>query len=429
MSNKNVSYSWYGIFVWILATLFFLYEYFLRALVGSISFALMRDIHLTTEQFSLIGSAYYIAYAGMQIPVGILVDRFGVKYLLTLAAGFCTLGIFWFAFVHSFGPAFIARFMIGLGSSFAFVSLLVISSNWFSSKHFGFLSGMIQFLGGLGPLLAGAPFVFLVNRSGGWRIALLYIACFGVLITLFILLFIKEKPEGCKKRVLLLDPHQSLTAKLRKILVNTQVWSVGAYTATNYASIILLGAFWGTTFLRIKGLPHTKAALIASMVWLGMAVGSPLFGKASDYFKRRKFFLILASFCGLVGTSAILYLNFSNQIFLSIAFFLTGCAGAGQALAFPTVAEHFSPKFKGAVMGFNNTACMIFGAFIPLLVSSIVQTLSLLEGSQTLTYTAFVQGLSIMPIFFIISILIAIFGIKETFGRQQGIQILSVNRS
>ncbi|WP_235206122.1 MFS transporter [Coxiella burnetii] len=156
--------SFLGLIIWLIAALFFLYEFFLRTFIGTVAHQIIPDLHLTPESFALIGSAYYIAYAIMQIPVGVLADKFGVKLIMIFAVLVCAVATWLFAQSTGFGFAFFSRFLMGFGSSFAFICLLVIAVTWFPRRYFGFFAGTSQFIGTMGPLLAGGPLVFFSQR-------------------------------------------------------------------------------------------------------------------------------------------------------------------------------------------------------------------------------------------------------------------------
>jgi MFS family permease len=204
-----------GIFIWLIAAIFFLYEFFLRTFVGSIAHQLIHDLHLNIEQFTLIGSAYYLAYGLMQIPVGILADKFGVKKVMIFSTLTCALSTFLFAHSHSFVEAVLGRFFMGFGSSFAFICLLVIVSNWFPKRFFGFFAGISQFIGTMGPALAGGPLVsWLVDTHTNWRLALSSIGAFGIVLAVLTLLFVKSKPRGGKDTFLFLSKNESILIRL-----------------------------------------------------------------------------------------------------------------------------------------------------------------------------------------------------------------------
>ena len=404
--------------MWFLAVLFFFYEYFLRAFVGTLATQIMPALSITAEELAWIGSGYYIAYALMQLPVGILIDRYGSRLLLSIACAICALAALWFGFVHHFIDAFFSRFLMGLGSAFGFIGLLAIALNWFPKKHFAFMTGLSQFLGVIGPLCAGAPLVLLMQiYDNNWRMLLISIGILGLIITLAITLFLRNRPKRSGHALIHVETPTPLAKKLTILTRTPQAWMTMLYAATNYASVPLLGAFWGTSYMQTRGFNQSTAAFIASMVWLGLAAGCPIAGKISDSIKRRKICLISLSFLGIFTSLLILYFPISSKTLLSLLFFLVGFAGSGQSVSFATIREQVSSKLKVTVLGFNNFGIISLAALVPPLVSTYMHGL---QKSATInTLTAFNTGLTIIPILFTISFLIAIFFITETFCRPQ----------
>ena len=244
-----------GIFIWLIAALFFLYEFFLRTFVGSIAHQLIHDLQLSINQFTLIGSAYYLAYGLMQIPVGILADKFGVKKIMIFAMLMCALATFLFAHSHSFTEAFLGRLFMGFGSSFAFVCLLVIASNWFPKRFFGFFAGASQFIGTMGPVLAGGPLIsWLVDSHTNWRFALSTVGTFGIVLAFLTFFFVKDKPKGAQNTVLFLSKNEPILLRLKRLLTTKQAWTIAVYSASIYVSIAVMAAVWGTDYLQAVGL-------------------------------------------------------------------------------------------------------------------------------------------------------------------------------
>lgn len=418
MEQKTVSF--FGIFVWTLAILFFFYEFFLRIFIGTIATGVMRDLHLTIRQFSIVGSAYYLVYGLMQVPVGILTEKIGTRIILTLAALVCTIGVFWFALAHSFYPALFSRLLIGFGSSFAFVSLLILSLNWFPKKYFAFLCGFSLFLGAVGPILAGAPLAYVYKVvDGNWRLILFWIGIFGSILTLFLGIFMRTKSKVEEQTVIFITPYEPLYKKLLQLFFNAQAWCVLLFSSLLYCPLPLLGAYFGTSYLETRGFEKTKAAFLVSLIWVGYAVGNPIIGKLSDLIKRRTPFLILFALIGCLATIYLLYFSSNNYWILLGLFFLIGLASSSQGLAYALIVEHTPKKLHSAALGLNNAAGMLFGAIIPPIAGFIIQMALRLSGKVTLTQTEYVEGLSLLPILYGLGTVLAIFFIKETFCRPQ----------
>lgn len=414
--SKGKRLTLYGLFIWGLAVLFFFYEFFLRVLPATVSSEIIASFEINLEQFAMIASAYYLTYAFMQIPVGLLLDRFPVRLLVTAAIALCAFGTLWFAFAQGFVAAYVARLFIGMGSSFGFVALMIVTLNWFPKKYFAFMLGWGQFLGAIGPLVAGGPVALAMSATGGdWRKIFLYVAGFGILLTLLIGLLIRGKPSS-KSSVIFVDRKEPLKVRLKLLFQKSQFWWILLYAGTVYVAMPLLGAFWGTAYLKTRGFSQAAAASIISMIWVGLAVGSPILGRLSDQFRRRSPFIILCAAVGVIGSFLVLYTPSINPFFLGFLFFLIGIGGAGQNISFALVAENSPKSLRATALAMNNTALTGFAAIVPPFVTSIIQHYS---PGDHLTEMAFERGLLVLPLCFFIALLIAVFGIRETYCRQQ----------
>jgi MFS family permease len=220
---------------------------------------------------------------------------------------------------------------------------------------------------------------------------------------------------NCTNLIVFVDRKASLGKRIRNLLSLSQVWWILIYAATIYVALPVLGAFWGTSYLQTRGFEKPAAALIISMIWVGLAVSSPLFGKISDLMHRRKPISVLCSLIGIVSSLLFLFTPSTNEYYLALLFFGIGIAGSGQGLSFAIMSEQV-PSLKATALGLNNTAIMGFAALMPLVITSIISRYS---ENQEFTEIAFERGFVILPICFVISFLVAVFGIDETFCRQQ----------
>ncbi|PIS02469.1 MAG: MFS transporter [Chlamydiae bacterium CG10_big_fil_rev_8_21_14_0_10_42_34] len=407
--------AFFNFFIWLLAIIFFFFEFFLRVLPATFSQSIITSLNISAQQFALIGSAYYLTYSLMQIPVGILIDQFGTRRLVTLAAATCSIGALWFGYTESFIPAFISRLMIGFGSSFGFVTLVVVTLNWLPKKYFAFFIGCGQFLGAIGPLLAGAPIAILLkDLHNNWRIIFLFIAIFGAILTLLFAIFMRDNPVPNDQPILHKD--ESFLTNIKILLSVPQIWWIITYAGFNYVALPLLGAFWGTAYLESRGFDKPSAAFMVSMIWVGLAAGSVLFGRFSDATRRRKPSIIICAALGIVGSLFILITTSMNTYYLSFLFFIVGVAGSGQNISFALIAERSPQYLHATAFGINNTAIMAFAALIPPVVTSFMHNIS---QNKKLTEASFEQGLIVIPVFFAISLLITLFGIRETYCKQQ----------
>ena len=418
ISSEKQSINWLGLVIWSIAALFFLYEFFLRTFVGTVAHQIIPDLNLNAETFSILGSAYYLAYAVMQIPVGILVDKFGVKRIMIFATLVCAAATYLFAHASGFYSAVAGRLLMGFGSSFAFVCLLVIAVTWFPRKLFGFFAGASQFIGTMGPLLAGGPLIVLMaEQHTSWRTALTEISIIGVILALLIVLIVKNKPRGGESVLIFLHSEKSIKERLRRLVLNHQAWWIALYSATNYVSLALLGAVWGTEYLQTRGLSQVYAADMISLAWLGYAIGCPALGALSDITKRRKPVLCFCAILGLCTTSLIVFSSLHAKALYTVLFFMLGVAASGQNIGFATITEQVSSTTRATALGLNNGAIVLLSALVPPVVSYFINAAA--QHQTVLRADDFIVGLSIMPILYAVALLISLFMIKETFCKPQ----------
>lgn len=408
-----------GCFIWSLAALFFLYEFFLRTFVGTVADQIIPDLHLSLEAFSLLGTAYFAAYGLMQIPVGILCDKFGAKKIMIFATLMCALATFLFAHSTNFTTAFLSRFFMGFGSAFALVCLFVLTLNWFPQKYFGFFAGASQFVGTMGPILAAGPLMtVMLALHESWREALAQTGSFGIVLAVLIFLFVKNKPVWKEKEIIYLQRHEPLMIQIKRLAKNIQVWLIAFYSASVYVAISLLAAVWGTDYLDIKGFEQIYSAYIISISWVGFAIGCPVLGLISDVMKRRKPTLIFAA---ILGFFAILIMTFwpkANFWIFSIAFFCLGIAAAGQNVGFATIAEQVDPRVRSTALGLNNGMILFFSSIIPPIAGWMLEVAA---GSHMkyLQHNDFFWMFSMLLIFYVIAFMISTIFLKETYCKPQ----------
>ncbi len=415
--TKNSPVSSLGIIIWLLAAIFFLYEFFLRTFVGSVAHEIIPDLKLSIEQYALLGTAYYVSYGLMQIPVGILADKFGVRNIMAFATFICALAAFLFSHATNFYEAFFSRLLMGFGSAFAFICLLVIVVSWFPRKNFGFLAGFSQFIGTLGPLFAAGPLIaMMVASHSTWRVSIMYAGVFGLVLAILIYFMVRDNPYADSK--ISDHPKAPLWERLKALAKMPQAWYCAAYTGTVYISISLLGAIWGMEYLEAQGLSQTTAADIISFAWLGYAVGCPLLGGISDVAKRRKPTLIMSAALGLIAVVWLTYFPVFSHWLYGLLFIAVGVAASGQNVAFATVSEHVDFNIKATALSLSNGSISLFNSTMPLMVGYGIQLASHGDVSH-LKPQDFILGFSVMPVLFLAALLIARFLIKETYAKPQ----------
>lgn len=418
LSPRAALYSWSVVS---LGALFYCYEYLLRTSPSVMTQELMRYYHLTGAQFgNLSGSFYYYSYVVMQIIVGLLMDRFGPRRLLTVACALCALGAYLFACSDQLVIAMIGRFLIGFGSAFAFVGAAKLATIWLPPERFAFVSGIIFCLGMLGAMFGEIVLHYLV-QTVGWQTAIFSAAAAGLVITAIIWLVVRDINPFHE------DHYSHHTPTLREVLLglvqalkSTQVWLVGSVGCLFYLFLSAYAELWAPSYLeQARGLDANVAVNANSMVFLGCAIGAPLWGWFSDMIERRRLPLMMSGVGSLITICTLLYVPQLSVTEVSILSFLFGFISSAQILVFAVVREVTPIKISGTSIGLLNMLVMFGGIIFPPIVGRLLDmnwlgTLS--DGARVYSGHAFTIALSVLPVGIVLGILVT-FCIRETYCR------------
>ncbi len=408
---KETEFSKKGFVVWGVCALFFLYEFFLRLSLGTFQHPLMHDLHLTSFQYALLSTTLFsVMYGLMQLPVGVLIDNFGLKKVLLVGACICALACFGFAFATNYLSAAIARLLMGLGASVGFLSLLVSVHEWMPHRHNALFIGLSQFIGTLGPMAGAGPLEDLVASAHiPWQVVFQVLGGIGLGLFLLIMLFVENHHEQAEKYVILKRPQNARLLFL-KIFSRAQAWYIAFFSGSVYFAIEYLSENEGRIFLSLKGFSASFSSYMITLAWIGYALGCPILGFLSDYFERRKKILVLVAVSGLLGICLVIFSV--NKQLLMIGFFLLGLAASGQSVAFAIMAEQFKRQFVAIGLALNNAVITVFVATnAPVIAFVLDKSRTGAHFGLSDYYTAF----SLLIVAAVIALLMSVFFIKETF--------------
>lgn len=269
--------------VWGLAAAFYFYELMLLVSTSVMLDDLTRTFSTSAEQLGSLAAFYYYAYASMQIPVGLLMDRYGPRILLTLAAGFCAIGCLIFGFAPSLGVAELGRFVMGVGGSFAVVGCLKLASLWFPVNRFALLTGIMVAVGMMGGVFGQAPVATLVMNVG-WRQTALWGAVTGAILSVIIWFVVADYPFKTTREMMKKQMATDLSEDLKMwlkfalvVLVFFYPFYVMSFTSTYSEWGLLYGGFylgWLICLLFYKRAHHDTPLVRIPLAVLGLIAGT-----------------------------------------------------------------------------------------------------------------------------------------------------------
>jgi len=166
-----------------------------RLSTAVLSGELTVDFSITAAQLGTLHASFFVIYAIVQIPTGVLVDRYGPRYVGASGAFVLSAGAIGFTLSGGYLGAFLSRAIIGLGSGVIFVSLLRFAANWYRTDEFAMMTGLTAGIGGLGAILATTPLAISVEWFG-WRPTVLALGIVGFVSGGLIFAFVRRSPAA-----------------------------------------------------------------------------------------------------------------------------------------------------------------------------------------------------------------------------------------
>ncbi|WED44648.1 MFS transporter [Legionella cardiaca] len=402
--------------IFLLSASFYLYEFVLQVAPSVMAESMMKTFKVSAAGFGIVSAFYFYAYAPMQLPAGLLFDRYGPRKLMTFALVLCAVGSFFFASTDSLFTAALGRFLIGIASAFSFIGVLVLVSRWFPPQQFALLAGIAQLMSSVGAMFGEMPLAALIAQVG-WRNASFILAVIGLALAALIWCVIRDYPhqptQSPPKRQFIDEWH-----RLVSVCKRSYTWLTGAYAFSIWTPIAVFAALWGVPYLQQKyQISVIMASGLCSMIWLGIGIGSPLLGWVSDRFYSRRLALALSSLFGLVATLVLLYLPNVSINWMYAVLFMLGFGAGGQTVSFAVVKDNNPPELVGTASGFNNLSVLVGGAIFQPLVGVILHhsnAWSLMNGIPVYSVASYNKALLVMPLCFLASLIIAMFILKES---------------
>jgi MFS family permease len=408
-----VVYPW---IIWTLAASFFFYKYLVQVSPSVMTDDLMSAFNIHATGLGNLSAFYFYAYLTMQIPVGILLDKYSPRLLTTVAIFVCSLSTFLFAHSTSLWEACLCRALMGAGAAFAAVSCFKLAALWFNPKRFALVSGMFMTAAMLGAVGGQMPLSLLVQHVG-WRTALEIVGGIGLVLGLIYYLILRDKSTQVVHKPLKKEP---IGYCFKRIITNKQAWLLSLYSGLAFAPVSVFGGLWGVPFLETAyHLTRTDAAMAISCIFIGFAAGAPFWGWFSDYIQRRKPVLFTGTFAALICLLIVLYSP--NQILLTLMIFLFffGFGASGFFTSFAMIRELFPIVLVATVLGIMNTFNAVFEALFEPLVGAILDWTwdgAVVNGMHRFSLQDYHESLLLLPGALLIALLCLIF-IKETHCR------------
>ncbi|MBK2108299.1 MFS transporter [Francisella tularensis] len=371
MEQRIYNIRGYAWIIIILSSFLLFDKYVMQVFPSLITDDMMSNFGTNATQTGALGSAFFWSIIICQLFLaGPIIDKFGFRLISPISITISATGVILFVVAVNLGSlsmAYIARITTGLGVSFATISYLKAVSVWFEPRKFAFAASFLATAAMIGALCAQAPLAYLITICGDWKMAMLLFSVASLLIAVVYYIVVRDfnpkQPEAS-------SPNNQLKTLdvLKEVIKNKNNWLLTFYVGLSFTAVDAFAGFWGNAYFReAYHISREEAASIISMIFIGMAIGSPIIGKLSEILDSRKGVMIFSHIIGTIALSFVLLTKTSSTISAILLFIFGLCLGI-YMLSF-AIGNRINPIIITAtVAAFINTGEPILGAiFDPLI--------------------------------------------------------------
>ena len=381
----------------------------------------MNRFDIGTTQFGIFTALYYYTYTFMQIPAGLMADKFKLKKVILSAISIVTIGILLEALGKTLMVMEIGRLIMGFGCAFAYICALKTASLWLPERHFGLAICVTDTIGMISGLMIGLYITKLTVTMGNTD-TYLFVAVIAVIIAGLIYTMMK----GSNKGKLNIQRHQEknpIWETIRKIIKNKQIWLIGIVGCLYYIPSSVFLDVWGIPYLsHTYNLTTLQSSHLTALFTLGWIAFGAVVGFISDKIQSRKLIVL--------GSIAMVTLLFSLIVLppyfgcftishneLGASLFFIGVFTSAHPLVFALAKENFHNSIAATVVAITNMLIMCGGIIFQPLIGYLINYRHHLEfgttSSHAYTTVDYSFGMLILPIFLLISFVLAFF-IKDS---------------
>lgn len=382
MDKQNSKYRWV-VFVVVLLTYLLMASQ--RTAPGLITDQLMSDFQVTAATIGLLTSIQFFVYTSLQVPMGILADRYGPNAFLILGATLTGIGTIIYSLSTHALMLFFSRILTGVGDATIWVNMVLILAQWFHRKEFVRLIGLAGMTGSLGFLLATVPFSTWIDLLG-WRMAF---CSAGLLLTLcgLVLYFVlvkKPKTRFINEQIFVTDEEQrdKTSVLLKRIFTNPQAWALFFCHFGVVGGYVGFISSWAVPYgMSLYEMTRSDASQLIMVGLIGALIGAPLTSWLASRLDTIKRPYIVVHSIVLLSWFTFLICNGHPAFFLLLVlFFIIGFGYGASALTFAAVRQSFPLHEAGVVSGFANTGGFLSAVLLPIIFGYLLDHFQSVSG-------------------------------------------------
>lgn len=395
--------------MWLITTMFAFIQFFLQIVFASMTSDVMSTYNIGATAAGVLSSTFFYTFIILQVPAGILLDRFNIRYIITLASILCGIGCIIFGLAPNYTVAVLGRLLMGVGGTFGFLGVTKAVRLWYKKNQFALMIGLSELLANLVAAFGIGVATFFIVRFG-WRGNMVAYGLIILVLSCFSFLFLRQPLNTKRPRTYSLSTRKQIIMVMRK----RQCWLTCLYALCMFSIVTTFCALWGLPFLaKMYGLSNEMAGIGISIVFVGLAMGCPIIGFLVTIIGNVRRIMIVCSLLAAV-TMVLLVFPMGNytEKWLYLMMFLLGLFGSSYFLSFEKMKHLVHESVHGIALALCNMSAMM-GALIfqPMIGFFLQMGASKAQGHQHPIYTAsnYQHAIIIMIIILVTAFIISFF--------------------
>lgn len=390
---------------WLIASIFYAYQYVLRVMPNILLTDIMREFNIDTIIFGQFSGAYYIGYCLMHLPIGIMLDRFGPKKVMSACILLTVIGLMPIIYSEHWVYPVLGRMLIGVGSSAAILSTFKIIRMMFKEEHFSRMLSFSVTIGLIGAIYGGMPVNYLCEFYGYKAVVELF-AVIGLCFAGITYWLVPDMQSS----------HQStILADMKTVFANRKVLLICFLAGMMVGPMEGFADAWGSEFLKqTYGFDAHTSNYLTSLIYFGMCfapVLSRIAEKTEHYFGTISVAGMLMLFVFGLLVAGLLSTNM-----ITISFFVVGICCAYQILAIYKASTYVPEHVVGLTTAVANMIIMSFGYAFHTVIGIVIKFYSTVNDSIAYSY-----GVGVIPITLLIGMIgFFMIGYNENKGKNNG---------
>lgn len=334
--------------VWSVAALAYLVAFFHRTSLAVASLAAQQRFGIGATALSSFAILQLGVYLAMQIPGGIMADRFGPRRMLSAALLFMAIGETLFAFATTMPVAVLGRALVGLGDAFTFINVIRLAASWFPRRRFALLTAFTAMTGALGQVGGTMPLSASLHAYG-WTPTFLGTAALSAAMAVVVRIRVRDHPRAPAERVPASTPMPTgLRLTLSQRGTRTALWT----HFTLMSSFMVLATLWGYPYLvRGLGMEPGSARLVLTLTAAAPLAVAPTMGWVAGHRPglRGRLIVSIAAVLALVWVTAVTWPGGHLPVPLAVTLVLVSAAGSAASMLAFDLARDANPPSRGGV--------------------------------------------------------------------------------